>query len=196
MVEGIDLSHTVGRFTTIVPVLLQLERAATPAEALRSVKEQFRHIPKRGIGYGILRYLSQDTDVTDKLRALPQAEVYFNHLGQLDRAVSGPVLLRPVRETSGPHQRASGRRRYLLEVNCRLTDGQLRCDWTYSTRIHRRDTIEGLAQRFIEALHTLSAHGGSSEAGGYVPSDFPQMRLSQRELDELITALGKSVEGD
>jgi non-ribosomal peptide synthase protein (TIGR01720 family) len=196
MVEGIDLSHTVGRFTTIVPVLLQLERAATPAEALRSVKEQFRHIPKRGIGYGILRYLSQDTDVTDKLRALPQAEVYFNHLGQLDRAVSGPVLLRPVRETSGPHQRASGRRRYLLEVNCRLTDGQLRCDWTYSTRIHRRDTIEGLAQRFIEALHTLSAHGRSSEAGGYVPSDFPQMRLSQRELDELITALGKSVEGD
>ena len=81
VVGGVDLSHTVGWFTTIFPVLLQLEHAATPAEALKSVKEQLRRIPKGGIGYGVLRYLSQDTEVTEKLRALPQAEVYFNYLG-------------------------------------------------------------------------------------------------------------------
>ena len=126
IVDGVDLSRTVGWFTTLFPVLLQLEHAYTPAQALKSVKEQLRRIPKRGIGYGVLRYLSQDTEVTEGLRALPQAEVCFNYLGQGDQVVSGPVFFGPVRETSGPHRSTRGRRRYLLEVNSRLAGGQLR----------------------------------------------------------------------
>lgn len=194
--EGVDLSRTVGWFTTIFPVHLQLEHAYMPAKALKSVEEQLRRIPKRGIGYGVLRYLSQDTEVTEKLRALPQAEVCFNYLGRVDQVVSGPVFFGPVRETSGPHRSARGRRRYLLEVNGRLAEGQLQCNWTYSERIHRRDTIEGLAQGFIEALRTLIVHCHSPKAGGYTPSDFPKMKLSQQELDELMTALGESAERD
>jgi non-ribosomal peptide synthase protein (TIGR01720 family) len=196
ILEGVDLSHTVGRCTSIIPVLLQLEHAATPGQALRSVKEQLRRIPTRGFGYGLLRYLSQDTEVTEKLRALPQAEVGFSYLGRVDQAVSGAVLFRPVRETGGPHRSPPGPRRYLLEINGRLAGGQLQCDWTYSEHIYRHDTIEGLAQGFIEALRTLIVHCQSSEAGGYTPSDFPQMRLNQRELDELMTALGESAEGN
>jgi non-ribosomal peptide synthase protein (TIGR01720 family) len=196
VVEGVDLSRTVGWFTTIFPVLLQLEHACTPVEALKSVKEQLRSIPKRGIGYGVLRYLSQDMEVTEKLRTLPQAEVCFNYLGRVDQAVSGSVFFRPVWETSRQHQSPWGRQRYLLEVNGRLVGGQLQCDWTYSERIYRHVTIEGLAQGFIEALRTLIVYCQSPETGGYTPSDFPRMRLSQRELDELMTVLSESVEGD
>jgi amino acid adenylation domain-containing protein/non-ribosomal peptide synthase protein (TIGR01720 family) len=196
IVEDVDLSRTVGWFTSIFPILLQLEHADTPAEALKSVKEQLRRIPRRGIGYGVLRYLSQDPEVAEKLRALSQAEVCFNYLGRVDQVVSGPVFWGPVRETSGPHRSAGGRRRYLLEVSSRLAGGQLQLDWTYSECIHRRDTIERLAQGFIEALHTLIVHCQFPRAGGYTPSDFPQMRLDQQELDELITALGESAERD
>jgi len=196
VVEGVDLSRTVGWFTTIFPVLLQLEHATTQAAALKTVKEQLRRIPKQGIGYGVLRYLSQDAEITEKLRALPQAEVYFNYLGQVDQAWSWPVFLGPFWKTSEPHRSPRGRRRYLLEVNGRLTEGQLQYDWTYSERIHRRDTIERLAQGFIEALRTLIVHCQCPGAGGYTPSDFPKMRLSQPELDELIIALDESAEGD
>jgi len=155
-----------------------------------------RRIPKRGIGYGMLRYLSQDKEIREKLRALPQAEVCFSYLGRVDQAVFGSVLFRPVWETSGPPRNPRGHRRYLLEVNGRLAGGQLQCDWAYSGCIYRHDTIEGLAQGFIEALRTLIVHCQSPETGGYTPSDFPQMRLSQGELDELMTALGESAEGD
>jgi amino acid adenylation domain-containing protein/non-ribosomal peptide synthase protein (TIGR01720 family) len=196
IVENVDLSRTVGWFTSIFPILLQLEHADTPAETLKSVKEQLQRIPRRGIGYGVLRYLSQDTEVIEKLRALPQAEVCFNYLGRADQVVSGPVFFGPVRETSGPHRSARGRRRYLLEVNSRLVGGQLQLDWTYSEHIHRRDTIERLAQGFIEALHTLIVHCQVPGVGGYTPSDFPAMRLSQPEFDELMTALGESAERD
>ena len=196
VVEGVDLSRTVGWFTTLFPVCLHLDPAATPADALKTVKEQLRRIPKRGIGYGVLRYLSQDTEVTEALRALAQAEVCFNYLGQDHQIVSGPVFFGPVRETSGPHRSPRGGRRYLLEINGRLAGGRLLLDWTYSECLHRRDTIERLAQHCIEALRTLIVHCQSPGARGFTPSDFPQMKLSQQELDELITALGESAEGD
>jgi len=62
--------------------------------------------------------------------------------------------------------------------------------------MHRRDTIEKLAQHFIEALHTIIVHCQAPDARGFTPSDFPNMKLSQQELDELLTALGASAEGD
>lgn len=196
IVEGIDLSRTVGWFTTICPVLLQVEPDDTPAVALKAVKEQLRRIPKRGIGYGVLRYLSQDTGITEKLKTLPQAEVCFNYLGQVDQVVSGPVFFGPVQKSSGPPRSLRGNRRYLLEINGRLVGDQLRCDWTYSKHLHRRGTIERLALGFIEALRTIIRHCQSQEGGGYTPSDFPHMKLSQKELDELMIALGESEEGD
>jgi non-ribosomal peptide synthase protein (TIGR01720 family) len=195
VVEDIDLSRTVGWFTTIFPILLQLDGDATPGAALKTVKEQLRRIPKRGMGYGVLRYLSQDAEVTKKFRALPQAEVCFNYLGRLDQIGSGPVFLEPVQERIGPLRSPWGHRHYLLEVSARLAAAQLQCDWTYSQHIHRRDTIEGLAQGFIEALRTFIVHCQSPGAGGFTPSDFPKMTLSQQELDELMTALGESAEG-
>jgi non-ribosomal peptide synthase protein (TIGR01720 family) len=194
IVNGVDLSRTLGWFTTISPVLLRLDSAATPAVALPSVKEQLRHLPQRGIGYGVLRYLSQDPEVRETLRASPQAEVCFNYLGRAERIVSGPVLFGPVHAASGPPRSLRGKRRYVLEVHGRLAEGQLHCDWTYSERLHRRDTVEGLARRFIEALRTLIVHCQSPEAGGYTPSDFPKMTLSQYELDELMAALGEPLE--
>jgi non-ribosomal peptide synthase protein (TIGR01720 family) len=194
--EGTDLSRTSGWFTIIFPVLLQLEHAATPAEALKSVKEQLHCIPKRGIGYGMLRYLSQDAETAEKLRALPQAEVYFNYRGWVDQAVADSILFRSVRQTRGPSLNPRRGCRYLLAVDAYLTGSQLHCDWTYSQHIYQQITIEKLAQDFIEALRTLIVHCQPSETGGYAPSDFPQMRLSQRELDELITALGEAAERD
>ena len=125
-------------------------------------------------------------EVAEKLRALPQAEVSFNYLGQVDQAVSGPPLF----------ARAGKRAdrtvvRGAVGVICWKSTGvwpeAAAIDWTYSEHVHRRATIERLAQGFIEALRTLIAHCQSPEAGGYTPSDFPEMRLSQQELDELMT---------
>jgi non-ribosomal peptide synthase protein (TIGR01720 family) len=196
IIEDVDLSRTVGWFTSIFPVYLQLDPAATLGDALKSVKEQLRSVPERGIGYGVLRYLSQSTEVTKKLRALPQAEVCFNYLGQMDRGEPGAMWFGPVWEASGPHRSPRGNRRYLLEINGRLAGGQVQLDWTYSECIHQRGTIEELVQSFIEALRMLIVHCQSPEVGGYTPSDFPKMKLSQQELDALLTALGEPAEGN
>jgi len=193
--DGIDVSRTVGWFTTLFPVLLQLEPAAKPGEALKAVKEQVRRVPHRGLGYGVLRYLSQDVAVTAQLRDLPPAEVCFNYLGQFDQVLPKSGLFGRVQSVSRLQSSPTGSRRYLLEVNGRIAEGQLHLEWTYSSHVHRHTTVAGLAQDYMEALRTLIGHCQSPEAGGYTPSDFPHMRFDQQELDELLTALDEVAEG-
>jgi len=191
--DDVDVSRTVGWFTALFPVRLDLEDAYGPGEALKTIKEQLRHIPHRGIGYGLLRYLSEDKEITRQLEALPQAEVSFNYLGQLDQAVPEGSPFGPARESSGPAHSLRGRRSHLLEVNGGIAGGKLQLEWTYSENLHRRATIEGLAQSFMEALRTLIAHCQSPEAGGYTPSDFAEFEWGQEDLDDIVAEISKAM---
>jgi amino acid adenylation domain-containing protein/non-ribosomal peptide synthase protein (TIGR01720 family) len=185
----IDLSRTVGWCTTLFPVLLDLEQAACPEEELQAVKEQLRRVPRHGIGYGVLRYLSQAESA--RLVRLAPAEVSFNYLGQFDQQGSQSVLFGAAHESSGPSHGPGGRRRHMLEINGSIVAGRLQVGWTYSERLHRRATIAALAECFIAALRTLIAHCQSPEAGGYTPSDFALAGLDQEELGALAALLAE-----
>jgi non-ribosomal peptide synthase protein (TIGR01720 family) len=156
---------------------------------LKSIKEQLRHIPNRGLGYGLLLYCSGDVASAAKLRGLPQAEVSFNYLGQFDQILQETTLWIWAKAPSGPAHSPQGSRRYLLEVNGRITGSHLQLDWTYSENLHRRATIERLAQGFLVALRSLILHCQSPEAGGYTPSDFPDVELSQEGLEKILGAI-------
>ena len=188
MFERVDVSRTVGWFTSLFPVCLDLGEAQSPGSALKAIKEQLRSIPNRGISYGILRYLGDDK-IKQQLRATPQPQVRFNYFGQSDQVFNTSSFVTPAHEPTGAVRSERGNRGVLLEINGIITSGQLRLDWIYSREIHHRTTIATLAQQFMVALHTLIDHCLSPEAGGYTPSDFPQMRLSPAELDELMADL-------
>jgi amino acid adenylation domain-containing protein/non-ribosomal peptide synthase protein (TIGR01720 family) len=189
ILENVDLSRTVGWFTTVFPVLLDITTTFDTGEALKMVKEQLRNIPYKGINYGVLRYLSEKS-IADKLEALPQAEVTFNFLGQFDQVISETSMFRPAAESAGETQSPRGSRDCLLEVSALIVCGQLNINWTYSKALHKPTTVEKLAQVFIEALRSLIVHCKSPETGGYTPSDFPQMQFSQQELDQLMAEIG------
>ncbi len=183
--DDVDLSRTVGWFTTLFPVALRLGDGDTrdPAAALRSVKEQLRTIPRRGIGYGLLRWLSDDA----ALAAKPAPEIRFNYLGQFDTVlpVESGYALAP--ESVGPIHSPAGRRGHLLEIDARVSGGRLQLDWTYNTAVHRRETIVALAERFLDALREMIARCREAQPGGFTPSDFPLARLDQAALDRLVT---------
>jgi non-ribosomal peptide synthase protein (TIGR01720 family) len=187
--ENIDLSRTVGWFTSLFPVLLDLGSLSQPGEAIKSIKEQLRRIPQRGIGYGLLRYLSQDTATRQSLQALPQAEVIFNYLGQFDQVLSETSLISPAKESVGTIQSPRDYRHHLLEINSSISENQLQLVWTYSENIHFRQTIEDLTQDFIMKLNALITHCQSPDAGGYTPSDFPGAKLSPKNLDKFISKI-------
>ncbi|MEZ4868995.1 MAG: amino acid adenylation domain-containing protein [Caldilineaceae bacterium] len=188
----VDLSRTVGWFTAIYPVLLLLdgEFAAAPGDALKSVKEQLRRIPHRGIGYGLLRYLSQDEELRRAMQRLPRPQLLFNYLGQFaaeTMAPDAPFHFLPT--TLGPERSPQIQRPYLLEINALVVDGELRVEWRYSRHLHRSTTVETLAADFLANLRILIAHCQAPEAGGYTPSDFPYAAVDSAEFDKLTMLL-------
>ena len=155
VVADVDISRTVGWFTTIFPVLLDVSDADGVAEMLAAVKQQLRAVPNKGIGYGLLRYLSGDGE---QFKSLPQAEVNFNYLGQfgLSLARENPdnrFSLAP--EPTGATRTAGGRRMHLLEINGGVAEGQLTVSWNYSQNLHRRSTIEAMGERYVESLRSI-----------------------------------------
>lgn len=190
--EDVDLSRTVGWFTTIFPVYLNLENTNDLGKALKSIKEQIRAIPNQGIGYGLLRYLSQDQEITEQL-SLSKAEVIFNYLGQFDQLLPESSLFSLVQGSSDSTCSLRNKRTHLLEINSGIYQGNLEVIWSYSNKLHRQTTIEVLAQNFIQALRSLIAHCQSHDAGGFTPSDFAEFKQSQwdqTDLDAITAAMG------
>ncbi|MFD7624401.1 condensation domain-containing protein, partial [Streptomyces sp. NPDC059802] len=89
VVPGADLSRTVGWFTSMFPVRLDvagfdLDDAFAGGDAagglVKAVKEQLLAIPDKGVGYGLLRYLNDST--AEVLAGRPDPQIGFNYLGR------------------------------------------------------------------------------------------------------------------
>ncbi|HEY0404146.1 MAG TPA: amino acid adenylation domain-containing protein [Pyrinomonadaceae bacterium] len=155
LVEGIDVSRTVGWFTSIYPLLLKLEESQSAEEALAAIQAQLRQVPNRGIGYGLLRYLREDRAVAAQLQRRSQAELSFNYLGQLDASLSASESFRLSDDTPGQTVDGRAPRRYLLDVIGSVMEERLQVTWVYSEHRHHQDTIAEVAQKYVEALRSL-----------------------------------------
>ncbi len=185
----VDITRTVGWFTTVFPVLLEVPAGADPSASLTSIKEQLRAIPNHGLGYGLLFYLCPEDDDIRALRALPRAELAFNYLGQLDREAADGAPLRRAKQDPGPTHSPEARRRYLIEVTGSVLGGRLQLRFTYCENRHHASTIQALAERFLSSLRGIIAHCLSPGAGGYTPSDFEEEDLSQEDIRGMLAAL-------
>jgi len=190
----IDLSRTVGWFTSLYPVHIELRKGGSLSDDLKSIKEQLRQVADHGIGYGLLRYTRQDASITHEFEALPQADVSLNYLGDFHRMFDSSRMFRPVREFADSMCSGENERSHLLEIIAWVDGGELQLSWTFSNTVHRRETIESLAERLLRALSKLIDHCKSPEAGGLTPSDFPDADLSQEELDAFVEHLDDEAE--
>ncbi|MEM9485370.1 MAG: amino acid adenylation domain-containing protein, partial [Cyanobacteria bacterium P01_F01_bin.116] len=183
--ERIDVSRTVGWFTSLYPVLLTTASQGSPGKNLKAIKESLREIPQGGLGYGLLRYMTQDSS----LSALPTPQISFNYLGQIDKGLDAASDWSLAPESVGEVQALNGNRPHLIDINVQTVAGKLQINWSYSRAHHHPETIEQLAQNYIHALKELIDHCLSTDIGGYTPSDFPMVDLSQTDLDDVMQQL-------
>ncbi|MFD9661723.1 amino acid adenylation domain-containing protein [Rhodococcus sp. NPDC059968] len=194
VVPGADLSRTVGWFTTVFPVRvdlrgIDLDNALAGGHdmgsAVKRVKEHLRAVPDMGIGYGLLRYLNPDT-----AGGLPRTEpgqISFNYLGQVpDSADQGTAVgwspadgFGDLRYVPDPDMPASAS----VEVNAIVIGGRLRVGFGFPDTLLAHTEVERLAERWREAVSALVSHARSGDAGGLTPSDVPLVDVTQGDLD-------------
>ncbi|MFL6261095.1 MAG: amino acid adenylation domain-containing protein [Thermoanaerobaculia bacterium] len=153
----VDLTRTVGWFTTLYPMLVDLSEIDGPTGALRQIDRRMREVPRQGIGYGLLRFGGA---AAVRLRELPQPEMVFNYLGRLGTGAAS-ALFGAAGESVGPTKSPRQRRSHVLEVNAAVAGDRLRVALIYSRGLHRRESIEALATDILKALRALLA--GPSE---------------------------------
>ncbi|MCP3804330.1 amino acid adenylation domain-containing protein [Allokutzneria sp. A3M-2-11 16] len=166
----VDLSRTVGWFTSMHPIALTLPREGW-GPVLKSIKEQLRAVPNRGIGYG-------------SLGRTVQPEIAFNYLGRFESGAESALHLGTV-NYPGFERADRQERQHLLEINGIIVGGELEFRWSYSANRHHEDTVCRLATRMISALEEIVEHCADPAAGGYTPSDFPLAALDQSTVDRL-----------
>ncbi|WP_435813277.1 amino acid adenylation domain-containing protein [Streptomyces virginiae] len=200
VVPGADLSRTVGWFTTMFPVRLDLAGidlddafagGAAAGAAVKAVKEQLLSLPDKGVGYGLLRYLNPQT--AEVLRRYPTGQIGFNYLGRFSSS-DVPEHLRGLgwtlaEGTTELIARPGGRMPALstLDIGALVTDTeqgpQLRARLAFPAGLLAKEDVEELAELWSTALQALARHAAAPGAGGLTPSDVPLVRVGQDEIE-------------
>jgi len=148
--DDIDASRCIGWFTNLYPVLLPA--SSSVSNTLIQVQQALRTVPRFGAGFGLLRYLADDTSLQ---AAAPT--IVFNHLGRFDNSFGTDALFDIAAESAGVERDPEGPLAAPLTVVSHEIDDALYFDWTYSTRHYSTDEIAQLAQQFVVALTELTA---------------------------------------
>ena len=177
--ENVDLTATVGWFTSIYPVSLNIE-GKNISEKIKSLKEQLRQVPNKGIGFGILKYLLNDFD--DKFK--DEKQIRFNYLGDFNNTFANPYF-KMAKEDVGEEKAAENHLEVLIDIMAMVIDGRMEIKLLYSKKRFKSDTIERFADCYMEQLKEVLEHCSNRESTEFSPSDFDAADLSQGDLDAL-----------
>ncbi|MET0622902.1 MAG: condensation domain-containing protein [Pyrinomonadaceae bacterium] len=168
VVKGIDLSRTVGWISGVTRLVLDIEGASGPGEALALVdaeiqREEVHRMKEGRLTFDALRSHWGGPEIMKKIQSLPQAKVFFNFQGQAfekkwTQQQSGSALIVQARESKGPSCNPRARRHLIIEVNANVYGEELVVEWRYSRNVHSRSTIETLAENYISSLKSLISY--------------------------------------
>ncbi|WP_159888659.1 non-ribosomal peptide synthetase, partial [Paenibacillus puerhi] len=181
IVPLLDITRTVGWFTSQYPVVLELDARLDLAGKIKSVKEGLRAVPGKGVGYGIWRYLS---DASKEFGHGEEPEISFNYLGQFDQELqSGVMKMSPY--SSGREISPRARRTHALDINGLIAGGELSLTISYSSKQYRKDTMEQLAKLFHDSLQEVIRHCAVKESPELTPSDLTLTGVTLEELEQI-----------
>ncbi|SMF82474.1 non-ribosomal peptide synthase domain TIGR01720, partial [Trinickia caryophylli] len=157
LIEGVDLSRTIGWFTTQYPLAVP-GACASPADALRRVHERLATVPRRGFGWGLLSRCA-DEPARAALDALPVPEIGFNYLGRFEQTFRATARFSFASEPSGAtiaeHARMPDR---ALDINGWVAGDSLSLSWGYAPQFVSDMLAERIVAAFERTLSELLDH--------------------------------------
>lgn len=182
----LDITRTIGWFTSRFPVVFRLESPDDEGATIKSVKETLRQVPDKGIGYGVLRYLTPSRLTGDVLND-PEPPVSFNYLGQVGEESTGEFEISPLPVEQSRHKNQE--RISVLDIDGIVQSGQLTLTVSYPSNRFDASSIATLANDLIAALKKLIRHCVDKEDQEFTPGDFSDVSIGDGDLDDIIGEL-------
>jgi len=190
--DGIDISRTIGWFTNIYPVYLDLGKAVNLGDQIKSVKEQINQIPDKGFGFGLLRYLSDDLNTREQLKKLDSISILFNYLGQFDQVIDeNSPLLPSADDDKGFERSPNAHRMSLIDISGSISGGKLSMVFSFSRNQFRTENIQRFATGYLDELIGLIKHCKNPSSAGATASDFKLSGLDNKKLGKVLGKLVK-----
>jgi amino acid adenylation domain-containing protein/non-ribosomal peptide synthase protein (TIGR01720 family) len=178
IIEGMDTGRTIGWFTSLYPLLLDINGCGSPEEAVVKVKDSLRIIPNKGIGYGILHYLDQP------LPLIPTS-IKFNYLGDLDFKATDPVFQFASQKIGNDVAPENTQSDSLLEITGLLKKDQLHFCIRYANDRYKEKSIKRLLSEYKKQLENITVLLSSPGEPVLTPSDLTFKELSVSQLATL-----------
>lgn len=191
ILDGVDISRTVGWFTSIYPIVLNTDHAIGLPKLLIETKEMLRKVPNKGIGYDLLRHFTGTENSQQPVTIQPQ--VSFNFSGQFDNTINtdGPFSIAGEPKDT---VNAASQRLHELDVTGHISKGQLTLSFRFSDKRFQTETIENLAKACQHNLVNLIEHCSQLPATVFTPSDYSYSKLSNEQLLALNAQFPSNIE--
>ncbi len=183
--DRIEVTRTVGWFTALYPVLIDLEGIEETGYQIKQVKETLRTIPNRGVGYGILRWMHPPVEGVSRN---PAPEISFNYLGQVDNGEAGSFF-RIIDEPSGPEISPESELEAELGLVCVVIEGELKIEIRYNSHRFTEETVTHAVRFFVEELGEVVRHCCASGERELTPSDLTYDGFTIESLDDFMDDL-------
>jgi amino acid adenylation domain-containing protein/non-ribosomal peptide synthase protein (TIGR01720 family) len=153
--DNVDLSRTIGWFTTIYPVVFELIEGSY-SDNFKNVNATLQKVPNKGLDFGLLKYLSNKNEIRHLINKIPHAQFNFNYLGQFDQTISEMEFeFKMSNYSAGMEQYPDEIKSNLINVVAVINGGQLHIRWLYSKNLFKTASIKRLAKNYIKILKNI-----------------------------------------
>ncbi len=183
ILKDMDITRTVGWFTSVYPVILDFSHEQDLSFQVKKVKESLRLVPNKGIGHGILEYLTAK-EYKKEIEFNLKPQVSFNYLGQFDADVAERAF-KIAGESRGYEQDLNRQREYEFDILGMISDKRLRISIIYNKTHYKRENIRKLLDFYCDELVRIILFCTSREFKEFTPSDFDMKQLSIDDIDTI-----------
>ncbi|KAL1923266.1 uncharacterized protein VTP21DRAFT_9642 [Calcarisporiella thermophila] len=203
----LDMTKTVGWFTTIYPVTLSSEVSDTISEAVKKVKSTLQSIPDKGLSYGIIKYLnSTSTGGAELVKQHELSPIYFNYFGHFYNFEQPSSLFVPDAQFDSCDISENEILHDVL-LNCYYDEnGSLELSFSFNSSLFYEDILASWGRTWVEEMHWLIKHCcDTNTPGGFTSTDFtlatnpelileienihlPALKLLPRDVEDIYPA--------
>ena len=197
--KGVDLSRTVGWFTTTYPVVLDIQNTEDIALVIKTVKETLRRVPHQGIGHSILQYLTPGKK-RGALNFSLKPQILFNYLGQFNEeyAEKNPAFT-PASALSNEFSvtfrdgiHPDYENDYLMVIEGVMRAHQFIFSFHYYRPAYKKETIESFMRIVREKFTRVIRFCLDKDQGEKTPSDLGYVKMPLHVLPLILADIKKN----